>query len=132
VAAQLAEVMPGVDADGLIHADLHLGNAIFQGGEVKLIDFDDCGTGPRLYDLAVALWELRDQPKYPAYRDALLAGYRARREIDVAHLDDFIALRQVAFDLWYTGTAQVNPAFAERLDIVHRWSLAILDLVAEH
>jgi hypothetical protein len=26
--------------------------------------------------------------------------------------------------------AQVNPAFAERLDIVHRWSLRILDLVA--
>ena len=124
--------MPGVDAGGLIHADLHLGNAIFQGGDVKLIDFDDCGTGPRVYELAVALWELRDQPNYPAYRDALLAGYRARREIDVAHLDDFIALRQVAFDLWYTGTAQVNPAFAERLDTVHRWSLAILDLVGEH
>jgi Ser/Thr protein kinase RdoA (MazF antagonist) len=132
VAARLYEVMQGVDADGLIHADLHLGNAIFQSGDVKLIDFDDCGTGPRLYELAVALWELRDQPSYPAYRDALLAGYRERREIDVAHLDDFIALRQVAFDLWYTGTAQVNPAFAERLDKVHRWSLAILDLVAEH
>lgn len=132
VAARLAEVMPRVDADGLIHADLHLGNAIFQGGDVKLIDFDDCGTGPRLYELAVALWELRDRSSYPAYRDALLAGYRARREIDVAHLDDFIALRQVAFDLWYTGTAQVNPAFAERLDEVHRWSLAILDLVAVH
>ena len=132
VSARLADVMPRVEADGLIHADLHLGNAIFQGDKVKLIDFDDCGTGPRLYELAVALWELRDQPNYPAYREALLAGYRARREIDVAHLDDFIALRQVAFDLWYTGTAQVNPAFAERLDRVHRWSLAMLDLVAKH
>jgi len=132
VSARLADVMPRVEADGLIHADLHLGNAIFQGDKVKLIDFDDCGTGPRLYELAVALWELRDQPNYPAYREALLAGYRARREIDVAHLDDFIALRQVAFDLWYTGTAQVNPAFAERLDRVHRWSLSMLDLVAKH
>ncbi len=131
VAARMADVMPRVDADGLIHADLHLGNALFQSGEVKLIDFDDCGTGPRLYDLAVALWELRDQPDYPAYREALLAGYRSRREIDVTHLDDFIALRQVAFDLWYTGTAQVNPAFAARLDRVHRWSLSMLDLVAE-
>jgi len=132
VARRLAEVIAAVDGDGLIHADLHLGNAIFQGGDVKLIDFDDCGTGPRLYELAVALWELRDQPNYPAYRDALLAGYRSRRDIHIAHLDDFIALRQVAFDLWFTGTAQVNPAFAERLDDVHRWSLAILDLVAQH
>ena len=132
VAARLADIMPRVDGDGLIHADLHLGNAIFQGGDVKLIDFDDCGTGPRLYELAVAVWELRDRPDYPAYRDALLDGYRARREIDVTHLDDFIALRQVAFDLWYTGTAQVNPAFAARLDQVHRWSLAMLELVAKH
>jgi Ser/Thr protein kinase RdoA (MazF antagonist) len=131
VAARLAEVMPRVDGDGLIHADLHLGNAVFKGGDVKLIDFDDCGTGPRLYELAVALWAFRERPNYPAYRDALLAGYRVRREIDVAHLDDFIALRQVAFGLWYTGTAQVNPSFAERLDIVHRWSLRILDLVAK-
>jgi Ser/Thr protein kinase RdoA (MazF antagonist) len=131
VGSRLAEVMPRVDADGLIHADLHLGNALFQRGEVKLIDFDDCGTGPRLYELAVALWELRDEEDYPAYRDALLSGYSARRGIDVTYLDDFIALRQVAFDLWYTGTAQVDPAFAARLDRVHRWSLAMLDLVAE-
>src|SRR3954470_20213838 len=44
---------------GLIHADLHLDNALFAGGEAKLIDFDDSGTGHRGYDLAVALWELR-------------------------------------------------------------------------
>lgn len=131
VAAHLADVMSRVDADGVIHADLHLGNALFQRGDVKLMDFDDCGTGPRIYELAVALWELRDHPDYPACREALLAGYRARREIEVTHLDAFIALRQVAFDLWYTGMAQVNPAFAARLDRVHRWSLAMLELVAE-
>jgi hypothetical protein len=49
------------------------------------------------------------------------------RAIDVTHLDDYIALRQVAFDLWYTGTAQVNPDFARRLEIVHDWSLSMLD-----
>ena len=43
---------------------------------MKLIDFDDCGTGPRLYELAVALWELRDEEGYAAFRDALLDGYR--------------------------------------------------------
>ena len=114
---------------GLIHADLHLGNALFAQREVKLIDFDDCGIGPRLYELAVALWELRERPDYPAYREALLAGYRSRRDLEVTDLDEFIAIRQVAFDLWYTGTAQVNPAFADRLDQVHRWSLSMLDLL---
>ncbi|MFT4215614.1 MAG: phosphotransferase [Micropruina sp.] len=129
----VAERMTGVLATetdvGLIHADLHLGNALFVGGQVKLIDFDDCGTGPRLYDLAVALWELRDGERYAEFRDALLTGYLGRRPIDVARLDDYIALRQLAFDLWFTGTAQVNPAFAADLDGVHRWSLAMLDLV---
>jgi Ser/Thr protein kinase RdoA (MazF antagonist) len=120
-----------VDDVGLIHADLHLGNALFHRGEVKLIDFDDCGTGPRLYDLAVALWELRDEEGYEVFRDALLDGYREHREIDAAHLDHFIAVRQIAFDLWCTGMAQVNPAFAARLDRIHRWSLAMLDVV-EH
>lgn len=125
----MAALLPRVGDQGLIHADLHLGNALFQHGDVKLIDFDDCGTGPRLYEVAVALWELRDGPDYPVFRDALLAGYQAEREVDVTQLDEFIALRQIAFDLWYTGTAQVNPAFAAKVNDVHRWSLAMLDLV---
>ncbi len=128
-ATRMADTLPRVDGVGPIHADLHLGNALFHRGGVKLIDFDDCGTGHRLNELAVALWELRDRPDYPEFRDALLTGYRARRDVDVTHLDDFVAMRQVAFDLWFTGMAQVNPAFAARLDQVHRWSLAMLDLV---
>lgn len=129
VASRLEPLIDTNPDYGLIHADLHLGNAVFEGGQVKLIDFDDCGTGPRLYDVAVALWELRDGDDYAAYHEALLAGYRRHRDVDVTHLDDFIALRQVGFDLWYTGTARVNPAFAERLDVVHGWSLEMLDLV---
>lgn len=131
ISERMVDIMGSTDDIGLIHADLHLGNAVFDGARVKLIDFDDCGTGPRLYDLAVALWELRLEPDYPDYLDALLAGYLAERAIDVVHLDEYIALRQVAFALWYTGTAQVNPSFAARLDVVHDWSLEMLDAV-EH
>jgi Ser/Thr protein kinase RdoA (MazF antagonist) len=129
VEARMAAIMSDVGGVGLIHADLHLGNAVFHRGGVGLIDFDDCGTGSRLYELAVALWELRDRGDYARFRESLLSGYRTWRDVDVVHLDDFIALRQVAFDLWYTGMAQVNPAFAARLDRVHRWSLSMLDLV---
>jgi len=131
VAERMAGVMVAADDEGLIHADLHLGNAVFEGGQVKLIDFDDCGTGQRLYDVAVALWEMRLHPNYPAYLAALQAGYLPHRSIDLSALDDFIALRQVAFGLWYTGTAQVNPAFAARLDVVNRWSLEMLDAVED-
>ncbi|MEO6509853.1 MAG: phosphotransferase [Nocardioides sp.] len=129
VGARMAGLMERDEDWGLVHADLHLGNAVFERGAVKLIDFDDCGHGPRLYDLAVAVWELRDEDGYDGFRDALLEGYREHRDVDVTHLDDYIAVRQVAFDLWYTGMSQVNPAFADRLDRVHRWSLSMLDLV---
>jgi Ser/Thr protein kinase RdoA (MazF antagonist) len=131
VAERMADIMASAGDVGLIHADLHLGNAVFEGARVKLIDFDDAGTGPRIYDIAVALWELRLRPDYPTYLAALRAGYLPGRTIELSRLDDYIALRQVAFGLWYTGTAQVNPAFAARLDVVNRWSLAMLDAV-EH
>lgn len=131
VAARAEDVMERTDDWGLIHADPHLGNTVFRRGDAGLIDFDDCGTGHRVYDVAVALWELRDEPDYPRFRDALLAGYRAHRDIDVGQLDEFIAVRQIAFDLWYTGMAQVNPVFADRLDVVHRWSLSMLDEVED-
>lgn len=114
---------------GLIHADLHLGNAVFERGRVKLIDFDDCGAGPRIYDVAVALWEFRDRDDYPLFHDALLAGYRSVRSIDTTRLEDYIALRQFAFQIWCTGTAQVNPAFAARLDQIEDWSRGMLRLV---
>lgn len=130
---EVSERMRGVLAEdgdaGLIHADLHMGNVVFEGDAAKPIDFDDCGFGPRLYDLAVAVWERRDEPDHEECLDALLAGYTPIRSIDISGLDDFIAMRQVGFDLWYTGTAHTNPKFAERLDIVHRWSSDMLDLV---
>ena len=83
VDAAMVDIFANAGDTGLIHADLHLGNALFDRGAVKLIDFDDRGTGPRLYDLSVALWELRDRPDYPVFRDALLSGCSARRDLDV-------------------------------------------------
>jgi Ser/Thr protein kinase RdoA (MazF antagonist) len=109
----------GPDIVGLIHADLHLDNALFSHGDIRLIDFDDCGVGYWLYDIAVALWELRHRPDYKSFRAALIEGYTQHRALpthELAHLDDFIATREVAFGLWFVGTAQVNPAFRNTLD----------------
>src|SRR4029450_890805 len=57
---------------GLIHGDLHHKNVLFHRGEARAIDFDDCGWGFHLYDLAVTLSELEDRPRYGELRDALL------------------------------------------------------------
>jgi len=113
----MADLGSEPDAFGLIHADLHLENALFEGNAVRVIDFDDCGFGYWLYDLAVPLWDNRSRDDYAEIRVALLEGYAERRALpDLTHLDDFIATRDVAFGLWFAGMAQVNPAFAAKLD----------------
>jgi Ser/Thr protein kinase RdoA (MazF antagonist) len=109
---RVAERMAGrFDELCLVHADLHPGNVLFHQGRARPIDFDDCGFAPLRYDVGVALWELRHRPDYDAYRAAFLAGYRSVRPLEPDGIDDFIALREVAFGLWYAGNAQVDPEF---------------------
>jgi Ser/Thr protein kinase RdoA (MazF antagonist) len=43
---------------GLIHADFHSGNYLISNNDVRIIDFDRCGFGFYLFDLALALMEL--------------------------------------------------------------------------
>jgi len=119
----MAHLGEGADNVGLIHADLHLGNTLFWRDEVRVIDFDDCGFGYWLYDIAVSLWELRHRNDYQQFQSALIDGYTRHRPLPpggLAHLDDFIAAREVAFGLWFIGTAQVNPAFRADLDQVQQ------------
>jgi Ser/Thr protein kinase RdoA (MazF antagonist) len=124
----MADLGSKPDAFGVIHADLHLENALFDGDAVRLIDFDDCGFGYWLYDLAVPLWDNSWRDGYPEFRTALLEGYRERRELpDLTHLDDFIATRFVSFGLWFAGMAQVNPAMAADLDKTMNWIRPSLD-----
>ena len=88
---------------GLIHADLHQYNLLFARDTIRVIDFDDCGFGPLLYDLAVPLYIVRGRADYPALRAALLAGYRRVRPLAPAHaalIDTFIALRHIQDGLW--------------------------------
>jgi Ser/Thr protein kinase RdoA (MazF antagonist) len=88
---------------GLIHADLHRFNLLFARDTVRPIDFDDCGFGPRLYDLAVTLDNVPHNATYPALRAGLLAGYRRVRPLSTEHegyIDTFIALRHLQDGLW--------------------------------
>lgn len=98
VAADMRSVMTQLgeapDSIGLIHADLHLGNTLFWRDQVKVIDFDDCGFGYWLYDIAVSLWELRPRNNYEHFQSALIDGYTQHRPLPpggLACLDDFIA-----------------------------------------
>jgi len=103
----------GSDAFGLIHADLHQWNYLFHRGEVHAIDFDDCGWGHFVYDIAVALSELEHKPHYPQLRAALLEGYRSVRPLSAEHeslLSTFIAFRTMVLMLWFIEERN-HPAF---------------------
>lgn len=105
----------GPDVYALIHADLHQDNFLFHRGEVRAIDFDDCGFGPFLYDLTVTLSELGTGPDYPALREALLLGYRSVRPLSVeheAHLDVLIAFRVLQLTMWFVEERN-HPAFTK-------------------
>ncbi len=88
---------------GLVHGDLHSENFLFHDGAIRAIDFDDCGWGFYLYDLAVSLWELEQRPRYDDLRDALLEAYadnRALPEDHLIHLRALFVLRRMQMLMW--------------------------------
>ncbi|MCS7479840.1 phosphotransferase enzyme family protein [Umezawaea endophytica] len=87
----------GNEAHGLIHADLHQENFLFHQGEVRAIDFDDCGYGHHLYDLAATISELDD----PSLRAPLLEGYRSVSPLEHEEaLEDLLLLRRLQLTTW--------------------------------
>lgn len=115
---------------GLIHADLVRENVLVEGDTLRFIDFDDCGFGFRMFDLATTLLKNIDEPDAPALENALLAGYQSVRSIsaiDLAMLPLFVVLRA----LTYLGWARARPkdpgidARAERFMRIAKRAIAI-------
>ncbi len=103
----------GPEVFGLIHADLHQSNYLFHKGEIRAIDFDDCGHAHFLYDLAVTLNELKHKQDYPQLRAVLLSGYRTVRPLPSEHesyLDTLIAFRELQLATWFIDQRH-HPAF---------------------
>jgi Ser/Thr protein kinase RdoA (MazF antagonist) len=122
VTRRLAAYGAGPDRFGLIHADLRLANLLASDGQTAVIDFDDCGTGWYLYDLAAAVSFFEDDPAVPELAAAWLAGYRRGGGVvparDEAETWTFILLRRLLL-LGWTGShpaaadaAALGPAYA--------------------
>ena len=67
------------DAFGLIHGDLGYSNHLFHDGRAGAIDFEMCGFGYYLCDLAEVLWGVQHVRHFPQIRAALFEGYRRVR-----------------------------------------------------
>ena len=103
----------GPDAYGLIHADLYPENVLFKAGEAYPIDFEDCGFGYWLWDIAVALclWPWTEEWRWR--RDAFLEGYaqvRTLPESQLQHLDLFMATQYATMVLWASLFIRNDPA----------------------
>ena len=68
-------------ATGMIHGDLVAKNWLRGPAGLALIDFDHCGWGYFVYDLAALCIQLLDEAAFPRLRAALLAGYAGQRAL---------------------------------------------------
>lgn len=85
VRSRLDRFGQGGDRFGLIHADLRAANLLVHDGACRVIDFDDCGFGWHLYDLATALTFMEDHPDADQFVAAWLDGYRGVRDLPSEH-----------------------------------------------
>lgn len=122
VADEAGEVMQtlgtGPEVFGLIHSDLGLGNVLFAGGEARAIDFDDCGFGYWLYDMAATLRRWRWTADWSVYHHAFLRGYTEIQPWPTAlchALDTLMAARSVSVALWAVGKANDHSGLRQHL-----------------
>lgn len=86
------------DRFGLIHADLRPANLLIEGGNVALLDFDDCGYGWFLYDFAGSVSGMETRPLLPKLMQAWLEGYRRYRKVsreEANELPTFLMLHRL-------------------------------------
>jgi Ser/Thr protein kinase RdoA (MazF antagonist) len=69
------------DVWGLIHADLHDGNYLFNNEEIRPIDFSRCGFGHYLYDIGESIQYLM-----PIVRNSFFEGYQTICQLPESYL----------------------------------------------
>jgi Ser/Thr protein kinase RdoA (MazF antagonist) len=111
--ARLATYGTGPDRFGLIHADLRLTNLMIDDAGLWAIDFDDCGFGWWMYDLAAALSFIEDDPRLPDLVTAWCDGYTRTGTLtpaDRAIIPALIMLRRVLLTAWLGTRADSDTA----------------------
>ncbi len=101
---------------GLIHADLRMANLLIHQGNIRVIDFDDCGLGWFLYDIGAALSFMEDRKDVPELVDAWVKGYlrvRPLSEEEIAEIPTFIMVRRLALLGWATSRGKTGGLASE-------------------
>ncbi len=98
---------------GIIGGDFHQSNAHFdQEGKITCFDFDLCGYGWRIYDLATFLWDAWHTQGSLEMQKAFFQGYQSKRELSNQESKVILSLI-LARQIWYMGTFNM---YIERVD----------------
>ncbi len=100
---------------GLIHADLRLANILVEGESIKVIDFDDCGFGWHLHDLASSISFIEHKEIVPKLVNAWLKGYKKVMpftDTDFEEIDTFILMRRMQLMAWLASHQDSEPVAA--------------------
>jgi Ser/Thr protein kinase RdoA (MazF antagonist) len=73
-----------------LHADLHGGNLKWHEGQLAVFDFDDCGLGVPVLDLAISAYYIRGST--PGAEEAMREGYAQLAPLPEVAQDEFEAL----------------------------------------
>jgi Ser/Thr protein kinase RdoA (MazF antagonist) len=110
---RLARYGSGPDRFGLVHCDLRLANLLLSEGEVKVIDFDDCGFGWYMYDAATPLSFYEHLPQAQGLIEHWLEGYRTVSPVSRAEEEEiptFVMLRRLLLVAWVSSHAETDLA----------------------
>lgn len=83
---------------GFCHGDVHGGNAHLHNGVLTHYDFEECGFGFRVFDLATFKWAFNLRESKDEKWLAFVEGYQSVRKIgeaDFELLDTFVLLRHI-------------------------------------
>ncbi len=116
VERHLADLYDGARTH-VLHADLHLGNLKWYRGRLSVFDFDDCGIGVAIQDLAMSAFYLRPRREL---EDAMHEGYRSVRPLPVATAEQYEAV-VASRDLVLLNDLLVTPT-AELRDLLPRYA----------
>ncbi|WP_163547912.1 phosphotransferase enzyme family protein [Candidatus Frankia nodulisporulans] len=115
---------------GLVHADMRLANLLIPdvasgddraddaNGEVCVIDFDDCGFGWYLWDLAASLSFIEHLNVAGDLTDAWLTAYQRQLPLtadDIEMIPTFVMMRRLLLVAWL-GTHPHSDAVASRAE----------------
>jgi Ser/Thr protein kinase RdoA (MazF antagonist) len=123
-AMQVQDFIPSLqqtpDTWGIIHADLHQGNYILYGEEVRPIDFSRCGFGFYFYDIGESVGDID-----ASLRCHFFEGYTSVRALPVNY--------QSIVEAFFVGATVENFAFLSANPHEHEWlSRAIPHVVKNH